>query len=48
MTAPLPVVPVVAAPLQWYCALGTTPTRYVIYKDTAVDPLLTPLAAGRL
>ncbi len=24
---------------QWYAALGTTPTRYVIYKDTTVDPL---------
>ncbi|KAG2500763.1 hypothetical protein HYH03_001525 [Edaphochlamys debaryana] len=25
---------------QWYAALGSTPTRYVIYKDTTVDPLL--------
>ncbi|GLI70887.1 hypothetical protein VaNZ11_015911, partial [Volvox africanus] len=25
---------------QWYAALGTSPTRYVIYKDTTVDPLL--------
>jgi (S)-ureidoglycine aminohydrolase len=25
---------------QWYGALGTTPTRYVIYKDVTIDPLL--------
>jgi (S)-ureidoglycine aminohydrolase len=25
---------------QWYAALGTTPTRYIIYKDTIVDPLI--------
>ncbi|GAX83252.1 hypothetical protein CEUSTIGMA_g10678.t1 [Chlamydomonas eustigma] len=25
---------------QWYAALGTTPTRYIIYKDTTVDPLM--------
>jgi len=25
---------------QWYAALGTKPTRYIIYKDTIVDPLL--------
>ncbi|KAG2447939.1 hypothetical protein HYH02_007392 [Chlamydomonas schloesseri] len=25
---------------QWYAALGSTPTRYVIYKDTTIDPLL--------
>lgn len=25
---------------QWYAALGSTPTRYVIYKDTTLDPLL--------
>ena len=24
---------------QWYAALGPTPTRYIIYKDTNVDPL---------
>ena len=24
---------------QWYAALGPTPTRYLIYKDTNVDPL---------
>lgn len=27
---------------QWYAALGTKPTRYVIYKDTTLDPLLSP------
>jgi (S)-ureidoglycine aminohydrolase len=25
---------------QWYAALGTSDTRYVIYKDTTLDPLL--------
>ena len=25
---------------QWYAALGAKPTRYIIYKDTVVDPLL--------
>ncbi|EFJ40623.1 hypothetical protein VOLCADRAFT_84422 [Volvox carteri f. nagariensis] len=25
---------------QWYAALGASPTRYVIYKDTTLDPLL--------
>ncbi len=24
---------------QWYAALGTKPSRYVLYKDTTVDPL---------
>ena len=24
---------------QWYAALGDKPTRYIIYKDTHVDPL---------
>ncbi|RMZ53192.1 hypothetical protein APUTEX25_005181 [Auxenochlorella protothecoides] len=27
---------------QWYAALGTQPTRYLIYKDTTLDPLETP------
>lgn len=27
---------------QWYAALGTSPTRYLIYKDTSLDPLETP------
>ncbi len=26
--------------IQWYAALGTTRSRYVINKDTIVDPLL--------
>ena len=25
--------------LQWYGALGSTPTRYILYKDTTLDPL---------
>uniref|UniRef100_A0A7S3R5D7 Cupin type-2 domain-containing protein n=2 Tax=Dunaliella tertiolecta TaxID=3047 RepID=A0A7S3R5D7_DUNTE len=25
--------------VQWYAALGTTPSRYIINKDTTVDPL---------
>ena len=25
---------------QWYAALGKQETRYLIYKDTIVDPLL--------
>jgi (S)-ureidoglycine aminohydrolase len=25
--------------VQWYCALGPGPTRYVLYKDTGPDPL---------
>lgn len=25
---------------QWYCALGTQPSRYIINKDTTVNPLL--------
>ncbi|PXF47636.1 putative (S)-ureidoglycine aminohydrolase [Gracilariopsis chorda] len=25
---------------QWYAALGTQPTRYFLYKDTNVDPLI--------
>ena len=25
---------------QWYGALGETRTRYILYKDTARDPLL--------
>lgn len=25
---------------QWYGALGRSPTRYVIYKDVTIDPLL--------
>jgi (S)-ureidoglycine aminohydrolase len=28
--------------LQWYAALGAENTRYLLYKDTAVDPLLSP------
>lgn len=28
--------------LQWYAALGTENTRYLLYKDTAMDPLLSP------
>ena len=24
---------------QWYAALGSEPSRYIIYKDTTVDPL---------
>ena len=31
---------------QWYAALGTEPTRYLIYKDTALDPLETPWLGG--
>ncbi|XP_024384572.1 probable (S)-ureidoglycine aminohydrolase isoform X3 [Physcomitrium patens] len=27
---------------QWYAALGTTRSRYILYKDTARDPLLHP------
>jgi (S)-ureidoglycine aminohydrolase len=26
--------------LQWYAALGSSPTRYFLYKDTRTDPLL--------
>jgi (S)-ureidoglycine aminohydrolase len=26
--------------LQWYAALGSSPTRYLLYKDTRADPLL--------
>ena len=26
---------------QWYAALGTQPSRYILYKDTTLDPLLT-------
>eukprot|EP00798_Chlamydomonas_sp_ICE-L_P026940 gene26940-4561_t len=25
--------------IQWYGALGNTPSRYALYKDTTVDPL---------
>ncbi len=25
---------------QWYAALGSKSTRYIIYKDTIVDPLV--------
>lgn len=25
---------------QWYCALGSQVSRYIIIKDTVVDPLL--------
>ncbi len=25
--------------LQWYGALGGSPTRYILYKDTTLDPL---------
>jgi (S)-ureidoglycine aminohydrolase len=25
---------------QWYGALGKDPTRYIIYKDTSLDPLV--------
>jgi len=25
--------------IQWYAALGYTPSRYILYKDTTVDPL---------
>jgi (S)-ureidoglycine aminohydrolase len=25
---------------QWYAALGKTSSRYVLYKDTVLDPLL--------
>lgn len=28
--------------LQWYAALGTTNSRYLLYKDTNMDPLLSP------
>lgn len=28
--------------LQWYAALGSENTRYLLYKDTAMDPLLSP------
>lgn len=24
---------------QWYAALGTTDSRYILYKDTTVDPI---------
>ena len=24
--------------VQWYAALGTQPSRYILYKDTTVDP----------
>jgi glyoxylate utilization-related uncharacterized protein len=27
---------------QWYAALGTRRTRYILYKDTARDPLFFP------
>lgn len=26
---------------QWYAALGKQPSRYIIYKDTILDPLFT-------
>ena len=26
---------------QWYGALGAGSSRYILYKDTTVDPLLT-------
>lgn len=29
---------------QWYAALGTKRSRYALYKDTILDPLLTPLS----
>lgn len=25
--------------VQWYAALGTQNSRYIIYKDTTLDPL---------
>eukprot|EP00878_Enallax_costatus_P025359 GHUV01027130.1.p1 GENE.GHUV01027130.1~~GHUV01027130.1.p1 ORF type:complete len:192 (+),score=53.65 GHUV01027130.1:328-903(+) len=28
--------------LQWYAALGTENSRYLLYKDTNMDPLLSP------
>ncbi|KAK9840600.1 hypothetical protein WJX81_003826 [Elliptochloris bilobata] len=28
--------------LQWYGALGTRPTRYILYKDTTLNPLASP------
>ena len=27
-------------PVQWYAALGYENSRYILYKDTIVDPLL--------
>lgn len=26
---------------QWYAALGAKNSRYILYKDTILDPLLT-------
>jgi (S)-ureidoglycine aminohydrolase len=27
---------------QWYAALGKENTRYLLYKDVGVDPLVSP------
>jgi (S)-ureidoglycine aminohydrolase len=27
---------------QWYGALGPKPSRYILYKDTTIDPLVSP------
>lgn len=28
---------------QWFAALGDRPARYILYKDTSLDPLDDPM-----